>query len=97
MKKKLSTRRTFVKKTTIGAAGVALTTSGMSSVFAGVFQDSEKLALLGGIPVRPKGSTLEANWPIYDESDIQMYLDAYKSNWSEHSLDPEEFGQQFQK
>ena len=34
----------------------------------------------------PKGSALGAKWPIYDDSDIQMYLNAYKSNiWSEYS------------
>ncbi len=34
MKKESLTRRTFVKKTSIGAAGVALTTGGMTSIYS---------------------------------------------------------------
>jgi len=86
MKKKSLTRRTFVKKTSIGAAGVTLTVNGMASLYANIIQDANKPALLGGNPVRPKGSGLGVSWPIYDDSDIQLYLDAYKSNiWSEYS------------
>ena len=86
MKKKSLTRRTFVKKTSIGAAGVTLTVNGMASLYANIIQDANKPALFGGNPVRPKGSGLGVSWPIYDDSDIQLYLDAYKSNiWSEYS------------
>ena len=86
MKKHSLTRRTFVKKTSIGAAGFALTAGGISSVYSNIIQDVDKPAILGGNPVRPKGSDLGASWPIYDDTDIEMYLDAYKSNrWSEYS------------
>jgi perosamine synthetase len=86
MKKHSLTRRSFVKNTSVGAAGVVLTASGMTSIYADIIQDADKPAILGGIPVRPKGSGLGAKWPIYDDTDIQMYLDAYKSNrWSEYS------------
>ncbi len=98
MKRKPLTRRTFVKKTSIGAAGVALTAGGMSSMYAGIVQDADKPALLGGVPVRQKGSGLGVSWPIYDDTDIQMYLDAYKSNrWSEYSNNERERVVQFEK
>jgi len=87
-----------VKKTSIGAAGVALTAGGMSSMYAGITQDADKPALLGGVPVRQKGSGLGVSWPIYDDTDIQMYLDAYKSNrWSEYSNNERERVVQFEK
>ena len=87
-----------MKKTSIGAAGVALTAGGMSSMYAGITQDADKPALLGGVPVRQKGSGLGVSWPIYDDTDIQMYLDAYKSNrWSEYSNNDRERVVQFEK
>ena len=86
MKKVSLTRRTFVKKTSIVTAGTALTAGGLSSIYSNIIQDVDKPAILGGNPVRQKGSNLGASWPIYDDTDIQMYLDAYKSNiWSEYS------------
>ena len=86
MKKHSLTRRSFVKKTSIGAAGVVLTAGGITSIYSDVIQDVDKPAILGGNPVRQKGSGLAAKWPIYDDTDIQMYLDAYKSDrWSEYS------------
>ncbi len=86
MKKKSLTRRTFVKTTTIGAAGAALAVNSIPSFYSGAFQDANKPALLGGTPVRPAGKALGASWPIYDDSDIQLYLDAFKGNvWSEYS------------
>ena len=98
MKNKPLTRRTFVKKTSIGAAGVTLASAGMASVYLDIIQDVEKPAILGGAPVRPKGSALERSWPVYDDSDIQMYLDAYKSNrWSEYRNSDKELSVRFEK
>ena len=98
MKNKLLTRRKFVKNTSIGVAGVALGSSGMGSVYSEIIQDVEKPAILGGTPVRPTGSTLGGPWPVYDDSDIQMYLDAYKSNkWSEYSNSDKELSVRFEK
>jgi perosamine synthetase len=86
MKKVSLTRRTFVKRTSIVTAGAVLTGGGISSISADIIQDVDKPAILGGNPVRPKGTHLGASWPIYDDTDLQMYLDAYKSNiWSEYS------------
>ncbi|MDO9581150.1 MAG: twin-arginine translocation signal domain-containing protein [Bacteroidales bacterium] len=62
MKKKQLTRRMFVKKTSIGAAGVAMTSAGMSSIYSNVIQDVDKPAILGGIPVRPQGTDLGVAW-----------------------------------
>ena len=98
MKNKSLTRRTFVKKTSIGAAGAVLTTGGMASIYSNIIQDVEKPAILGGNPVRPKGSNLGVSWPIYDETDVQMYLDAYKSKrWSEYSNSEKELSVRFEK
>jgi perosamine synthetase len=98
MKKLSLTRRTFVKKTSIGAAGVALTAGGMSSIFPDIMQDVNTPAILGGMPVRPKDANLGRSWPIYDDSDVQMYIDAYKSNrWSEYSNNDKERVVQFEK
>jgi dTDP-4-amino-4,6-dideoxygalactose transaminase len=98
MKKTSLTRRTFVKETSIGAAGAAFATNGFISICSNVLQDAEKPAILGGIPVRPKGSDLGVSWPIYDDKDVQMYLDAYKSKkWSEYSNSEKELSVQFEK
>ncbi len=98
MKKDSITRRTFLKKTSIGAAGVALTVNGTSSIYANIVQEADKPAILGGIPVRPKDKRLGASWPIYDDTDVQMYLEAYKSNrWSEYSNSEKERVVQFEK
>ncbi len=86
MKKKSLTRRKFVKNTSLGIAGAALSANGITSFYTNVIQDTDKPALLGGTPVLPKGQVLGASWPIYDDSDIQLYLNAFKSNvWSEYS------------
>jgi dTDP-4-amino-4,6-dideoxygalactose transaminase len=96
--KKAITRRNFVRNTSIGVAGASLSVSGITSVYANYTQDANKPALLGGIPIRRKGSVLGSPWPIYDDSDIQMYLDAYKSNrWSEYSNIEQERVFQFEK
>ncbi len=97
MKENSLNRRTFVKKTSAGAAGLAFTAGGMSSVY-GIIQDADKPAILGGNPVRPRGSNLGASWPIYDDTDVQLYVDAYKSNrWSEYSNNDKERVVQFEK
>jgi len=87
-----------VKQTSIGAAGAALAANGMTSIYSHLMQDTDKPAILGGSPIRPKGSSLEVSWPVYDDSDIQMYLDAFKSKkWSEYSNSAKELSVQFEK
>ena len=98
MKTNPLTRRTFVKKASAGAAGVALTSAGMASFYPEIIQDVEKPAILGGKPVRPEGSPLGVSWPVYDDTDIQMYLDAYKSKrWSEYRNSDDELSVRFEK
>lgn len=98
MKNRFLSRRSFVKTTSIGVAGAALTTSGISSVYTSYIQDAGKPAILGGSPVRPKGKDLEVSWPIFEDSDVQMYLDAFKSKkWSEYSYSPKELSGRFER
>jgi perosamine synthetase len=98
MKKNRLTRRTFVKRVSAGAAGVALTSGGMTSFYPGIIQDVDKPAILGGKPVRPEGSPLGVSWPMYDDTDIKMYLDAYKSKrWSEYMNTDNELSVRFEK
>lgn len=97
MKMKLLKRRAFVKNSS-AATGLALTAGSFTGIFAAPLYQSEKPALLGGTPVRAKGSSLLVKWPVYDESDVNMYVDAYKNhNWSEHNFDEKELGHQFQR
>lgn len=96
MKNKELTRRTFLRKTSFGAAGLALASNNFSRLFANIQQDSNKLALLGGNPVRPKGSVLGIKWPVIEKRDLEMYIKAFRDkNWSEYSNRKEEFGTQF--
>ncbi len=96
MKNKELTRRTFLRKTSFGAAGLTLASNNFSRLFANIQQDSNKLALLGGNPVRPKGSVLGIKWPVIEKRDLEMYIQAFRDkNWSEYSNRKEEFGTQF--
>lgn len=98
MERKNLTRRTFVKKTSVGAVGFVLAAGGISPLFASINQNSDKLALLGGNPVRPSGSTLGVKWPVIEATDLKMYVHAFENkSWSEHSNKEDEFGVQFQK
>ncbi len=98
MKKSSLTRRSFVRRTSAATAGAALSAGGFSSIYAGVPQEADKPAILGGTPVRQKGQVMGSAWPIYDDSDVQMYLEAYKSNrWSEYSNNDTERAVQFEK
>ena len=98
MKNKSLTRRRFVKTTAIGTAGAAFAANGFIPVYSNVLQDAEKPAILGGTPVRPGGSGLGGSWPVYDDTDVQKYLDAFKSKkWSEYSNSPKELSVQFEK
>lgn len=98
MEKRSLTRRTFMKKTSVSAAGIALTSGSISPLLAYINQNAEKLALLGGNPVRPANSTLGVKWPVIETADLEMYINAFKNkSWSEHSFRDDELGMQFQK
>lgn len=76
-KKKTLSRRTFLKNTSAGLAGTA-TFSALAgtSVFCSPAGGAEVPAVLGGTPVRREPFPA---WPVYDDTDVQMYLDAYHS------------------
>ena len=76
MKKDSITRRKFLRKTSFGAAGAALSISGATSIYANIVKKADTPAILGGKPVRTKPFP---SWPIYDDTDVQMLLDAYHS------------------
>jgi dTDP-4-amino-4,6-dideoxygalactose transaminase len=98
MRNKFLSRRSFVKQASIGAAGAALAADGLASASHIYIQDADKPAILGGTPVRPRGTDLEASWPVFDDSDVQMYVDAFKSKrWSEYSNSPRELSAKFEK
>jgi perosamine synthetase len=76
----LLTRRLFMKKTSARLTGAALAIAGTGSLYANSGNNSNKLALLGGSPVRTK--TFEQPWPIFDENEEKALLKALRSrNW----------------
>lgn len=73
------TRRSFVKKTSAGLAGISLL-AGVKSLYAGAGNKAGTLALLGGTPVR--GKPFSETWPIIDEREEKALVKALKSrNW----------------
>jgi len=69
------TRRSFMRNTSAALAGTALA-AGSGSVFAGAGK-SNKLALLGGTPVRT--GSFEQPWPIFDDNEEKALLNALRS------------------
>ncbi|MFB0525317.1 MAG: twin-arginine translocation signal domain-containing protein, partial [Phycisphaerae bacterium] len=62
MRKPSLTRRSFIKKASTGLAGAALAATGTSSLCANLVKKADKLAILGGNPVRNK--PFPSTWPI---------------------------------
>jgi perosamine synthetase len=74
------TRRSFMKKTSASLTGAALAVAGTSSLYANAGNNSNKLALLGGSPVRTK--SFDQPWPIFDDNEEKALLKALRSrNW----------------
>ena len=74
------TRRSFIKKTSARFGGAALAFAGTSSLYANAANKSNKLALLGGTPVRTK--PFGEPWPIFDDNEEKALLKALRSrNW----------------
>jgi hypothetical protein len=74
------TRRSFVKKTSAGLAGISLLATGAKSLFAAAANKSSTLAINGGTPVRSK--PFSETWPIIDEREEKALLKALRSrNW----------------
>jgi len=73
------TRRSFVKETSAGLAGLGLLAQ-VKSLYAGAGNKANTLALQGGTPVRSK--PFSSTWPIIDEHEEKALLKALKSrNW----------------
>jgi len=74
------TRRSFMKKTSARLTGMALAVAGTGSLYANAGNDLNKLALLGGSPVRTK--SFNQPWPIFDDNEEKALLKAIRSrNW----------------
>jgi len=74
------TRRSFVKKTSAGLAGISLLAATVKSVYAAAAGKADTLALNGGTPVRSK--PFSQVWPILDEREENALVKALKSrNW----------------
>lgn len=75
------TRKGFIRKTSLGAAGAALSFGAAKRLSASLGKAADNPALLGGVPVREKSFP---NWPEYDDQDVEIYLEAYHGrNWSQ--------------
>ena len=75
--KKSLSRRAFLKNTSAGIAGAAtISAVGGASLYCGSGKNTDVPAVLGGTPVRTEPFP---SWPVYDQTDVQMYLDAYHS------------------
>jgi perosamine synthetase len=69
-----------MKKTSVSLTGAALAVSVTSSLYANAGNNSDRLALLGGSPVRTK--SFEQPWPIFDDNEEKALLKALHSrNW----------------
>ena len=76
-------RRKFLKRTSLSTAGIALSLGSGRSQNGNLVQNADQPAILGGTPVRAEQFP---SWPIYEDHDVELYLDAYASKrWSEYS------------
>jgi dTDP-4-amino-4,6-dideoxygalactose transaminase len=74
------TRRSFVKATSAGVAGIGFLAAGAKSLYAAAVSKSNALAISGGTPIR--GKSFSQTWPIIDEREEKALLKALKSrNW----------------
>ncbi len=94
MKRSIS-RRKFLERTSFSTAGIALSLGGVKSLYANLAKKADTPAILGGTPVRTKPFP---SWPIYDDKDVELYLDAFRSKtWSEYRYIETESAVKFEK
>ncbi len=80
MKTSSLTRRSFIKETSAKLAGAVVAATATGSLFANVGKKADKLAILGGTPVRTK--PFSSTWPIFDQNEEKALLKALRSrNW----------------
>jgi len=76
-----STRRDFIKRTSIGTAGLVAGLSVSRSLSAFTINQAGNLAVLGGTPVRTEPYP---DWPFIDEEGLELYIQAFREkNWSQ--------------
>jgi len=74
------TRRSFVKRTLAGLAGISLLAATAKSAYAAAAGKADTLALNGGTPVR--SMPFSQVWPVIDEREEEALVKALKSrNW----------------
>ncbi len=89
------TRKGFIRKTSLGAAGAAVSFGAAKRVFADLGKTADTPALLGGVPIRDRSFP---TWPEFDDRDVDIYLEAYRGrNWSQFSYRDSESMVQFEK
>ncbi len=70
-------RRRFLQNTSAGIAGAAAVSAiGSTARYCYAAKGAEVPAILGGTPVRTQPFP---SWPVYDDTDVQMFLDAFHS------------------
>jgi len=75
--KKPLSRRKFLKSASAGLAGAAaVSAAGGAALYCSPAKSAGVPAVLGGTPVRSKPFP---SWPVYDDTDVQMFLDAFHS------------------
>lgn len=94
MKSSIS-RRKFLERASLNTAGIALSLSGARSLYANLAKKADTPAILGGTPVRTKPFP---SWPIYDDKDVEIYLDALRRKvWSEYNYIETESAVKFER
>ncbi len=77
---RLITRRSFMRGTSASLAGMAIGAGASGALGADVAKGADKLALLGGKPVRAE--QFSKVWPIFDGHEEKALLKALRSrNW----------------
>ncbi len=98
MKKESFTRRSFMKKSSVAATGILFASAGISSFGSTIICENDKPAILGGTPVLPQGVVPGKKWPVWDDSDIQLYMEAFRNGkWSEFDGDEKNYTKRFEK
>jgi len=94
MKSSIS-RRKFLERASLNTAGIALSLSGAKSLYANLVKKADTPAILGGTAVRTKPFP---SWPIYDDKDVEIYLDALRRKvWSEYNYIETESAVKFER
>ncbi|HKJ67942.1 MAG TPA: DegT/DnrJ/EryC1/StrS family aminotransferase [bacterium] len=76
-----TSRRKFLKYSSLGVAGLALSGGSTDALYAGLVKKADTPAMLGGAPVRTKPFP---EWPETDQRDVEMYLEAFREqDWSQ--------------